>query len=257
MPVTTSYPGVYIEELPSTTHTVSAAPTSITVFIGFTNPFWQLAPKATPPPFGVATRLFSFADYQANFGGFFSSPWLRDDMGQAVFEFFQNGGAEAYVVALQAGNYFDRRRRRPRTTRARPSRPRRPCSARTPKLHVHRAAAGRAGGHTAGRADDAADHQQPHQGSRRRRHRGRHHRVRLDGRDLSAAPDHRLLATYARSGLAVVSKKGTPPAAYTGLAGTTQFTYRPSRPWAGIVNPLAYTPVFAANASLDKVPSST
>ena len=64
-----------------------------------------------------------------------------------------------------------------------------------------------------------------------------------------------LLATInARSALAVVSKKGTPPAAYTGLAGTTQFTYStvPTVGWT-IVNPLAYTPVFAANASLDKV----
>ena len=107
MPVTTSYPGVYIEELPSSTHTVTAAPTSITVFVGYTNPFWLRAPDATPPPFGVATEIFSFADYQALYGGFFNSPWLPDYMGQAVFEFFQNGGSDAIIVALQAGNYFD------------------------------------------------------------------------------------------------------------------------------------------------------
>ena len=107
MPVTTSYPGVYIEELPSSTHTVTAAPTSITVFVGYTNPFWLRAPDATPPPFGVATEIFSFADYQALYGGFFNSPWLPDYMGQAVFEFFENGGSDAIIVALQAGNYFD------------------------------------------------------------------------------------------------------------------------------------------------------
>jgi uncharacterized protein len=78
VPVTTSYPGVFIEELPSSTHTVTAAPTSITVFVGYTNPFWLRAPDATPPPFGVATEIFSFADYQALYGGFFNSPWLPD-----------------------------------------------------------------------------------------------------------------------------------------------------------------------------------
>ena len=31
MPVQTSYPGIYIEELPSSAHTITAAPTSITV----------------------------------------------------------------------------------------------------------------------------------------------------------------------------------------------------------------------------------
>ena len=86
MPVTTSYPGVYIEELPSSTHTVSAAPTSITVFIGFTNPFWLRAPDATPPPFAVATEIFSFADYQALYGGFFNSVG-RTFRGRWIFEF--------------------------------------------------------------------------------------------------------------------------------------------------------------------------
>lgn len=114
MPVTTTYPGIYIEELPATTHAVTAAPTSVTVFVGFTNPFWKppqsLAvppPRTTLPQFGAAVPLQSFADYQNNFGGFFSSPWQPDYVGQAVYQFFLNGGSNAYVVALKAGNYFD------------------------------------------------------------------------------------------------------------------------------------------------------
>lgn len=114
MPVTTSYPGIYIEELPATSHAVTAAPTSVTVFVGYTNPFWQppqnpSVPPANPalPVFESAVPLHSFADYQSNFGGFFSSPWLPDYVGQAVFQFFQNGGSDAYVVALKAGHYFD------------------------------------------------------------------------------------------------------------------------------------------------------
>jgi uncharacterized protein len=38
MPVTVSYPGIYILELPSSTHTITAAPTNIAVFIGYTHP---------------------------------------------------------------------------------------------------------------------------------------------------------------------------------------------------------------------------
>ena len=79
MPITPTYPGVYIEELPSFSHSVTAAPTSVTVFVGYTHPFATLK-------FGAATEIFSFADYQANFGGFFSfSPWLPDYIGQCRF----------------------------------------------------------------------------------------------------------------------------------------------------------------------------
>ena len=93
----------------------------MTVFVGYTNPFWQANPSATPPPFGQAVELFSFADYEANFGGFFS--WgtvLPDYVGQAVFQFFMNGGSSAYVVALQAINYFDTTASPPTKTKANP-----------------------------------------------------------------------------------------------------------------------------------------
>src|SRR5580704_12519556 len=101
MTVTTSYPGIYIQELPSLVHTITPAPTSIAVFVGYTNPFYANTQYQT------ALQLFSFADYQANFGGFFSCPWQPDYVGQAVFQFFQNGGPTCYVVALQALNYYD------------------------------------------------------------------------------------------------------------------------------------------------------
>jgi Bacteriophage tail sheath protein len=104
--VTVSYPGVYIEELPSSSHSVTPAPTSVTVFAGFTNPFWSL-PDGTAPPFGQAYPLLSFADYEAAFGGFFSSPHLPDYVGEAVFQFFENGGSTAYAVALKSDKYWD------------------------------------------------------------------------------------------------------------------------------------------------------
>ena len=99
MTVPTSYPGVYIQELPSLVHAVQPAPTSIAVFVGYTHPFLT-------KQWGVAVPLFSFADYQTNFGGFFSSPWQPDYVGQAVFQFFQNGGPMCYVVGLQAQKYY-------------------------------------------------------------------------------------------------------------------------------------------------------
>jgi hypothetical protein len=45
---------------------VTAAPTSVTVFVGYTHPF-----RANPDNFGTPMEIFSFGDCQANFGGFF------------------------------------------------------------------------------------------------------------------------------------------------------------------------------------------
>jgi phage tail sheath protein FI len=100
-----SYPGVYIEELPSSSHTVTPAPTSVTVFVGYTNPFWKL--PGGDPPWGQAVELFSFAGYENTFGGFFASPYLPDYVGRAVFQFFENGGSHGYVVAIKPTDYFD------------------------------------------------------------------------------------------------------------------------------------------------------
>ncbi|MGH3251944.1 MAG: phage tail sheath family protein [Trebonia sp.] len=103
MAVTPSYPGVYIEELPNLSHSVTAAPTSVTVFVGYAHPF-----RTPAGNFGRPVEIFSFGDYIANFGGFFDlSPWLSDSLGNAVFQFFQNGGSDAWVVGLQATEFLD------------------------------------------------------------------------------------------------------------------------------------------------------
>jgi phage tail sheath protein FI len=96
MPVTPTYPGIYIEEVLSNAHTITAAPTSVTVFVGYTHPF-----KTVPQHYGEAVQIFSFTDYEREFGGLFSVDWLADDVGQAVYEFFLNGGAVAWVIALR------------------------------------------------------------------------------------------------------------------------------------------------------------
>src|SRR5579871_6476306 len=100
MPVTPTYPGIYIEELPNSTHTITAAATSIAVFVGYTHPF-----KTLPANWGKPIELFSFADYQRQFGGFFTSDFLPDNVALAVNQFFLNGGTDAFVIGLQASYY--------------------------------------------------------------------------------------------------------------------------------------------------------
>jgi Bacteriophage tail sheath protein len=86
MPVALSYPGVYIEEVPSGVRTIAGVATSIGLFIGW----------AARGPTDAATRIFSFADYERTYGGLD----LRTPLGYAVRHFFDNGGSDAYVIRI-------------------------------------------------------------------------------------------------------------------------------------------------------------
>jgi hypothetical protein len=86
MPATLSYPGVYIEELPSGVHTITGVATSITAFVGW----------AAQGSTDQATLIESFSDFQRLFGGLDSRSYL----GYAVNQFFANGGQQAYIVRL-------------------------------------------------------------------------------------------------------------------------------------------------------------
>ncbi len=86
MPVATTYPGVYIEELPSGVRTISNVATSITAFVGYTARGLD----------NRAKRLFSFADFERSFGGLAPD----SELSYAVKHFFDNGGGEAYVVRV-------------------------------------------------------------------------------------------------------------------------------------------------------------
>ena len=96
MPLSYSYPGIYIQELPLSTHTITPAPTSITAFVGYTHP-WKTA------TFNTAIQLFSFSDYETYFGGLYTSGLVNSDVAQAVYAFFLNGGNNAYVVGPHCG----------------------------------------------------------------------------------------------------------------------------------------------------------
>jgi phage tail sheath protein FI len=113
MPVAVSYPGIYIQELPSTAHTITAAPTSITVFVGYTNPF-----KTLPRNFNVPVEIFSFSDYEREFGGTYQSSLVSgiyqnslidSNVANAVNQFFLNGGSDAFVVAIKPANYTNKK----------------------------------------------------------------------------------------------------------------------------------------------------
>lgn len=95
MPVTPTYPGIYIEELPSSARTITAAPTSVTVFVGYTHPFKTRKPDQ-------AIEIFNFTEYEREFGGFYESDLIECQVAHALNQFFINGGSVAYVVGLQA-----------------------------------------------------------------------------------------------------------------------------------------------------------
>lgn len=86
MPITATYPGVYIEELPSGQPTVTAVATNIAAFIG-------RAPIGTVDE---PVTIFNYGDYTRLFGG------LASDypMSYAVQDFFQNGGSQAVIARL-------------------------------------------------------------------------------------------------------------------------------------------------------------
>jgi hypothetical protein len=96
MSVSVSYPGIYIQELPSSSHSIVPAPTSIAAFVGYSHPY-------KTGRFGFAQQLFSYTDYETYFGGLFSSGLTDASLPRAVYHFFLNGGSTAWVVGLQAG----------------------------------------------------------------------------------------------------------------------------------------------------------
>src|SRR5262249_38517534 len=86
MPVTPTYPGVYVQELSSGVHTITGVATSITAFLG----------RASRGPVNEVTTITSQADFERNFG-----PLDRKyPMTYAVNDFFQNGGSRGVIVRL-------------------------------------------------------------------------------------------------------------------------------------------------------------
>lgn len=87
--VTVSYPGVYIEEVPSGVNTITGVSTSIGAFFG----------RTTKGPMNQAVRVLSLSDFARNFG----TGHAESDLGRSVRLFFENGGTDCYVVRLASG----------------------------------------------------------------------------------------------------------------------------------------------------------
>jgi len=89
MPVTPTYPGVYVEEIPSGVRTITGVATSITAFIG----------RALRGPTDEPILINNYGEYERIFGGL----WNESPMSFAVRDFYNNGGSQAVIVRLCKG----------------------------------------------------------------------------------------------------------------------------------------------------------
>jgi len=89
MPTIATYPGVYIEEIPSGVRTIVGVATSITAFIG----------AAGRGPVNDPITINNFGDYERTFGGLS----LLSTMSFAVRDFYLNGGSQAIIVRVANG----------------------------------------------------------------------------------------------------------------------------------------------------------
>lgn len=86
MATAVSYPGVYIQEIPSGVRTIVGVATSIAAFV-------DNFPRG---PLNEATQIFSFADFERQFGGLD----ITSEASYGIQQFFLNGGSEAFVVRV-------------------------------------------------------------------------------------------------------------------------------------------------------------
>ncbi len=87
-------PGVYVEEVPSSQKSLTAAATAIAAFVGFT----EKAPNDDPSdPQGLKPRLVtSWTQFTQLYGEFAKGCMLP----YSVYGYFQNGGSIAYIVRV-------------------------------------------------------------------------------------------------------------------------------------------------------------
>jgi phage tail sheath protein FI len=86
MPSQLTYPGVYIEEVPSGVRTIVGVSTSVTAFVG------RARRGAVDKPIVVT----SFGEFERAFGGL----WKLSRLGFSVRDFFLNGGSAAVIVRV-------------------------------------------------------------------------------------------------------------------------------------------------------------
>jgi hypothetical protein len=90
MPVQVTFPGVYIEEIPSGVRTITGVSTSVAAFIDYFK----------RGPTDKAVQIFNFGDFEREFGGLDA----RSEASYAIQQLFLNGGTEAWVVRVAASD---------------------------------------------------------------------------------------------------------------------------------------------------------
>lgn len=86
MPVSPTYPGVYVQEISSGVRTVAGVPTSVAAFVG----------RAKRGKVNDPVTCFNFGEFTRRFGGL----WIDGPLSYAVDDFFANGGGQCVVVRL-------------------------------------------------------------------------------------------------------------------------------------------------------------
>jgi phage tail sheath protein FI len=86
MPVSPTYPGVYVQEISSGVRTVAGVPTSVAAFVG----------RARRGPVNQPTTCFNMGEFNRRFGGL----WLDGPLSYAVDDFYANGGGQTEIVRL-------------------------------------------------------------------------------------------------------------------------------------------------------------
>src|SRR6266545_18917 len=86
MPQTLTFPGVYIEEIPSSVRPITGVATSIAAFVDY----------FTRGPIDTAVQVLSVADFEREFGGLNA----QSEASYAVHQFFLNGGAQAWIIRV-------------------------------------------------------------------------------------------------------------------------------------------------------------
>ena len=86
MPIQPTYPGVYVQEIPSGVRTITGVSTSITLFIG--QGIWG--------PVDDPVLCLSYTDFDRNF----TSDTTQGDLARSVRLFFLNGGTQCYIKRL-------------------------------------------------------------------------------------------------------------------------------------------------------------
>jgi phage tail sheath protein FI len=86
MPVTPTYPGVYVEEIPSGVHTITGVATSIAAFVD----------TFERGPVNYAVQLLSMTDFENYMGGLDTT----SEASYAIQQFFLNGGSQCYAVRV-------------------------------------------------------------------------------------------------------------------------------------------------------------